>query len=156
MTDPVHHHVAKPQASVEQDHFEALVNGRPFVCSRVDGRFCLRAELDSARRRRIWKINATGRVGNDGTTFGVFIDHSLAPGIHDLKGNALLTVIYHLTPKRMSRIYHSAYFQQGSITLLECAAGGRLRGTFHFAIPAAGFWVSEGVFDVACADDRGI
>ncbi|MDH0745396.1 hypothetical protein N5D61_03425 [Pseudomonas sp. GD03842] len=133
------------------NRFQALVNGKPFQAQSLSGLACLQTELEGVRTRNIWKIHAVGKVGCRRTLFGLFLDRSLEPGTYDLLRNDRLTVIYHLTPKQSSQVYHSRDFQQGSLNLIECpGATGRLRGAFEFAIPAVGFAVTRGEFDVLC------
>ncbi|MFK3796189.1 hypothetical protein [Pseudomonas sp. NPDC088444] len=137
------------------DRFQALVNGKPFLPQTVDALSCLQTELEGARNRKIWKIHAVGKVAYRRTVFGLFLDPSLEPGTYDLVRDDRLTVIYHLTPKQSAQVYHSQDFQEGSLTLLECnGAKGRLRGSFEFAIPAVGFAVSCGEFDVLCRPEK--
>ena len=131
--------------------FHALVNDRPFLTTRVSAVSCLRAELKGPCEHPIWKIHAVGKVCYRRTIIGFFIDDSLQPGTYDLVANEGLTAVYHLTPKQLAQVYHSRDFESGSVRLLECnAQTGRIRGHFEFAIPAVGFRVSEGMFDLVC------
>ena len=132
-------------------HFAAVVNGRPWSLTQVTGIACKRAELEGMRTRNIWKIHAVGQVRQRRTVIGFFIDQVLVPGTYDLVRNDRLTAVYHLTPRQVATVYHSRDFQEGSVTLHECdVETGRVRGTFEFAIPAMGFRVSQGEFDLVC------
>ena len=133
------------------DRFQALINGKPFMPQRLHALSCLQTELEGTRNRKIWKLHAVGKVAYRRTVFGIFIDQSLEPGTYDLVRDDRLTVIYHLTPRQTAQVFHSHDFQEGSLTLLECEGdAGRLRGRFEFAIPAVGFFVSCGDFDLLC------
>lgn len=138
-------------------HFQALVKGKPFITKGLSGLVCLRSELDAARSSDIWKIHAAGQVAAHRTMIGFYIDRALGPGTYDLVGNEQIKTIYHLTPKRMATIFHSRDLQFGSMTLLECNLDTRrLRGTFEFSIPALGFEVRDGAFDLLCQVADGV
>lgn len=137
------------------DRFEAQVNGKAFISTHVSALACLRTELEGARSCRIWKIHAVGKVAGRRTVFGFFMDQTLTPGSYDLVRDARLTVVYHLTPKQHAQVFHSRDFQAGTLTLLDCNGDtGRLRGTFEFAMPAVGFVVSSGAFDLLCRPEK--
>lgn len=134
-----------------EGHFNAVVNARQFLTTHLSAVWCLRPELDGVRTHSIWKVHAVGQVASRRTVFGLFIDRMLKPGTYDLVANDRLTVVYHLTPRRIAQVYHSRDFQQGSLTLLACEIEtGRLKGTFEFAIPAIGFEVTDGQFELIC------
>lgn len=132
---------ARVHLPAAKGHFGALINDKHFLTTSLNGVSCLRPELIGVRTCRIWKIHAVGQVARHRTLFGLFIDHALVPGVYDLAGNERITVIYHLTPKRMSTIVHSRDVQQGRMTLLECGADSRrLRG---IRICDPGDWLSS-------------
>lgn len=136
------------------DRFEAQVNGKAFISTGLSAWACLRTELEGSRSYKIWKIHAVGKVAGRRTVFGLFMDQTLPLGTYDLARDARLTVVYHLTPKRHAQVFHSRDFQQGTLTLLDGNGDtGRLRGTFEFAVPAIGFGVSGGVFDLVCRSE---
>lgn len=146
-----------PPAPPAAERFQMLVNGKPFVANSITGRSCWRAELASTPSRRIWKILASGRVARQGTSIGLYIDQSLTPGVYDLVDNTLISVVYHLTPRKVARVLHSRAFQRGRLALLECdPSTQRLRGTFDFSLPSSDFHVTAGKFDLQWTHDPAI
>ncbi|WP_341958881.1 hypothetical protein [Pseudomonas sp. RC10] len=141
----------------KDSRFSAVVNGKPFITTRLQGIACLRSELEGVQTRQIWKIHATGKVAHRRTVFGFFIDQSLQPGTYDLVRNERVSAVYHLTPKQQAMVFHSRDFQDGTLTLLECnVETGRLRGTFEFSIPAIDFNVTRGEFNLVCRAGKAI
>ncbi|UZJ62173.1 hypothetical protein OKW98_10885 [Pseudomonas sp. KU26590] len=141
----------RPQAPAALGTFSATVNGHPFITHSLSAMACLRPGRSDPLTCRIWKILATGTVRRHRTMIGLFIDETVQPGSYNLLRNEQITVIYHLTPTRMAKIYHSRDLQQGNLTLLGCdAAAGALHGNFEFAVPTKNFHVTEGLFDLVC------
>lgn len=135
-------------------HFHALVNGKPFIATSVIALSCWRAELGRAPSRRIWKIIASGNVARKGTSIGIYIDQSLTPGVYDLINNHKISIVYHLTPRVIAKVYHSRHFQTGCLELQECAEQTkRLRGLFEFGLSSISFEVTSGAFDVQWIDN---
>ncbi len=131
--------------------FAASVNQKPFVLSSLVGRLTKRPELSHAPDHWIWKVIADGKVGRKRTSIGLFFDHDLRLGSHNLIGHNRIKVIYNETPHWQSVIYHSGHFQTGVLTLIEANPHTmRLKGHFSFAISAMAFEVTEGAFDVQC------
>jgi hypothetical protein len=141
----------RPQAPAARGTFSAIVNGHPFITHRLSAMACLRPGRSDPLTCRIWKILATGTVRRHRTMIGLFIDQTVQPGSYNLLRNEQITVIYHLTPTRMAKIYHSRDLQQGNLTLLGCdATSGQLNGNFEFAVPTKDFHVTDGLFDLVC------
>ncbi|CAM3106467.1 hypothetical protein BZK31_05880 [Pseudomonas floridensis] len=131
--------------------FEARVNQKPFILSSLLGRLTQRPELTHTPNHWIWKVIADGKVGNKRTSIGLFFDHDLRPGTHNLIGHDRIKVIYNETPHWQSVIYHSGHFQTGVLTLIESNPRTlRLRGHFSFTLSAVAFEVTDGTFDVHC------
>ncbi|WP_434677352.1 hypothetical protein J3P77_14670 [Pseudomonas sp. R1-18] len=131
--------------------FQAQVNGRPLIISSLIGKLTLRPELAHTPNHWIWKVIADGKVGHKRTSIGLFFDHDLRPGSHNLIGHDRIKVVYNETPHWQSVIYHSAHFQSGVFTLHEAdPKTQRLRGEFSFSISAVDFEVTDGVFEVQC------
>ncbi|HEY0288974.1 MAG TPA: hypothetical protein VGC62_18520 [Pseudomonas sp.] len=134
--------------------FQAVINDKPFVANRIMGRSCWRSELRGTPRRRIWKILASGHVARQGTSIGFYIDQTLTPGTYNLVDNFDISVVYHLTPRQVARVYHSRHLQMGSLALLQCdQESRRLRGTFDFGMSSIKFHVTAGTFDLPWIDD---
>jgi hypothetical protein len=131
--------------------FSATINGKSFTPDDLTAFSCLRAELEGPRTHRIWKIHAVGKLAHHRTVLGMFIDQSLEPGTYDLVNDERVSVIYHVTPRQFSQLYHSRDFLTGSVTLLECdAQSGRLRGSFAISMPHVGLEITAGGFDLLC------
>lgn len=131
--------------------FEAQVNRQPLVVSSLLARLTLRPELAGTPSHWIWKVIADGKVGHKRTIVGLFFDHDLRPGDHNLIGQDRIKIVYNETPHWQSVIYHSAHFQSGAFTLIEANPQTRqLRGRFSFSISAVDFDVTDGLFDVQC------
>ena len=131
--------------------FDARVNQKPFVLTSLLGRLTQRPELSHAPDHWIWKVIADGKVGNKRTSIGLFFDHDLRPGTHNLIGHDRIKVIYNETPHWQSVIYHSGHFQAGVLKLVEANPRTmRLRGEFSFSMSAVAFEVTEGAFEVLC------
>lgn len=148
-------HPAPPKRFVRppscEGTFQAQVNDRPLLVSSLVGRLTLRPELAHTPDHWIWKVIAEGKVGTKRTSIGLFFDHDLRPGCHNLIGHDRIKVVYNETPHSQSVIYHSAHFQTGVFTLIEAnPRTQRLRGEFCFSISAIDFAVTEGAFDVQC------
>jgi hypothetical protein len=134
-----------------EGRFQAQVNGQPLIISSLIGKLTLRPELAHTPNHWIWKVIADGKVGHKRTSIGLFFDHDLRPGSHNLIGHDRIKVVYNETPHWQSVIYHSAHFQSGVFTLHEAdPKTQRLRGEFSFSISAVGFEVTDGVFEVQC------
>ena len=141
----------RPLAPAARGTFSATVNGHPFITHSLSAMACLRPGREDPRTCRIWKILATGTVRRHRTMIGLFINESVPSGCYNLLRNEQITVIYHLTPTRMARIYHSRDLQQGNLTLLGVdAKSGQLQGNFEFAIPSEDFLLTDGLFDLVC------
>ncbi|MCD5993047.1 hypothetical protein KDX38_04240 [Pseudomonas sp. CDFA 602] len=129
--------------------FEARVNQKPFVMTSLLGGLAERPELSQVSDHWVWKVIADGKVGNARTSFGLFFDHDLRLGTHNLIGHDRIRVIFNETRAKQSVIYHSGHFQTGVLTLIEANPRTlRLRGEFSFGMSAMAFDVTDGVFDV--------
>ncbi|KPC56595.1 Uncharacterized protein AC509_3824 [Pseudomonas amygdali pv. morsprunorum] len=131
--------------------FQACVNKRPFKVLALAGQLTLRAELEQAPDQWVWKLIVDGKVGTKRTTIGLFLDNDLKPGDHNLPGHAQIKVIYNETQHRQNTLYHSAHFQNGTLSLFEANPYTlRLRGRFSFSMSSINFEVTNGFFDVHC------
>ncbi|MFA0927292.1 hypothetical protein RA263_05695 [Pseudomonas syringae pv. tagetis] len=140
---------ARPAACASR--FAASINRQSFKTLSLTGRLTLQPEPGNATARWVWKVIVDGKVGNNRTTIGLFLDGDLESGEHDLIDHPQINVIYNETLHRKNTLYHSAHFQGGTLTLLEanpCTL--RIRGVFGFSMSSINLEVTDGAFDVYC------
>lgn len=133
--------------------FKAMVNNNPMRLTSLLGSLTPRPELGCVPRHWIWKVIADGKVANRRASFGLFLDHDIAPGEYDIANDPRIRIVYNQSPHSSSNvIYHSAHFQTGSLILTEADLDRhKLAGQFSFSVSAVDFEVTEGAFDLYCS-----